>query len=231
MGMFDEHWLDKGTINMRMALLVVLILSTVLMGCGRPKTVKIDIPKSAPVQETPETIATKLRTPLAPLLTVGPGAEIPQSVRQQVVQTMQSVCAMHRTTENGKQAIERVAAEVEMVVDKARDAKLWSLALAGAEVYEVLVPGNNKYGRLKQICNAYLMMPKVTIKGFFNVDLEKDEIYAFLNVSHANGTTKSVKARVGEEFEGFRFVRIIGEQQGIELEYLGLPGEFVRVMK
>lgn len=216
---------------MRIVLVLLLVLSVLLVGCKAKAPEPQPVATTEPVEKTPEMIAQELRTPLAPLLTTAPGATIPEQVRQKMISDVRGVCTANKTTDNGKQAISQVRAEVESVVGKARDAKLWSVALAAAEVYEVFEPGSTKFDRLKNTCNAYLKMPKVKMKGFFNVDTQKDEIYAFLQVSPPGGVKKDVKVRVGEEFEGFRFVRIVGELQGVELEYLELPGEFIRVMR
>ncbi len=219
---------------MRLLMVFVMITAAMCVGCkAKPKEdelLKAAVPV-APV-ETPEQIATKIRTPLAPLKAAlnGPDDLTPE-VKAKMVTDTRGAITTNTATENGKQAIAQVATEMEGIVRAARDAKKWQTTLAAIELVEIMAPGNTKYAKIKEQCNLYLSLPKVTIKGFFNVDTRKDEIYAFLHLKNSDGTQKDVKVRPGEEFDGCRFVRIIGNQQGVELEFLKLPGEFVQVMK
>lgn len=222
---------------MRTMLAIVLFCATVLVGCGPksalpPSLAAAKTGAAAPVEETPEQIATKLRTPMAPLKAalIAP-QDMAVEVKTKMLADVRAVMTTSSATENGKQAIAQVAGEMEEIIRKGRDAKKWSTAMTAVELYEVLVPGSTKYAKIKEQCDVYLKMPKVSIKGFFNVDTRKDEIYVFLEVQTPDGKKKDVKVEPGEEFEGFRLARIIGNQQGVELEYLKLPGEFIQIKK
>ncbi len=89
-----------------------------------------------------------------------------------------------------------------------------------------------KYARLKERAELMMARPKVDVSGFLEAD--KNNLYVFLTVTDPiTNKTESFKVREGEEFYEpidpntkqkksaiLRLVRIIGDQQSVEILYI-----------
>ncbi len=101
--------------------------------------------------------------------------------------------------------------------------------------YDVLRPGatspDGKYARLLERANLMLSRPKVEVNGFLQAE---NDLYIFLAVTDTSTQkTENFKVREGEEFyepidpqtntkknPQLRVVRVIGDQQSVELLYI-----------
>lgn len=204
----------------------VIVAAWLLSGCNGCT------PESAPSSPPPgvdetvdeaQVIATELRQLLVPLQ-----SNLADDERAQVVGSLRASREKYGNSEKGREAIAKVCVEIDEMIQETRNQQRWGVVLGGVEAYEALT-GIVKE-RSRERAKMYLSRPKVKLKGFLD-DIEKDDIYAFLEVTlHPSGEVKRVQVRAGEEFEGLRFVRMIGIRKGVLLEYLNTPGDTFRVM-
>jgi len=220
---------------MKKALSVLFILAIILtVGCQQPAPPPPPEPK-APPEPTPEQIAGEIRAHIGTMQSaVDANAPFPMDSVPAMVDGLRAAAAKHRLTDNGKAGIAQVSHDIEEIIRKARDIKRWKIVLAGIDAYDALISGSSKYNRLKELGKLQLSKPSVKLKGFFTDHAANDEVYAFIEVldpAVPGSTWQSLKVRVGEEFSNLKFVRIVGEEKGIELEYLLIPGDTFEIMK
>ena len=211
-------------------------------GCTRESAPSAPPPGVAPTVDEAQAIAAELRQLLAPVTSsIAPaGSGVPEEataaaqdlltddVRAQVVGSLKVSREKYGNSEKGREAIAQVCVEIEKMMQEARDQQRWGVVLGGVEAYEALT-GIVKE-RSKERAEMYLSRPKVKLKGFLD-DIEKNDLYAFLKITlRPSREVKQVQVRAGEEFEGLRFVRIIGNRKGVLLEYLDTPGDTFQVM-
>jgi len=113
---------------------------------------------------------------------------------------------------------------------KAREAGRWRKVKVLCEVYKLIQPGSDRYAKLERDAELMLARPEVQVTGFVQTGAE---LYAFMEVKEpVTGVKETFKVREGEEFyrpekigsqpnnvEVLRLVRIIGNQQEVEIEY------------
>jgi hypothetical protein len=212
---------------------VVLIAVVAALGC---KQAPPPAPKEAPPPKpTASEIAQEFRAAMAPLndslINLTPCSP---AMRDAVAGAMTAVRSKHQSSDNAdnlRGAVNQISSEVDDMVKKAREAKRWGLVLGALGAYDVVQPGNTKYDRLKEQANLQINKPAVEVNGFFT-DNADNQIYVFLKVTDpTTGKSEVQKVREGEEFSGFRLVKIVGQQKGVTLEYLRIPGEQYDVMK
>ena len=101
--------------------------------------------------------------------------------------------------------------------------------LACIDAIELLSMESQLLKRLGERADVILEQPIVRVHGFLD-DLEKGDTYAFLELINKNtGNVDKIEARVGDEFNSLRFVRIIGNNKAILFEYLRMPGLYFEV--
>lgn len=138
----------------------------------------------------------------------------------------------NQSKENGKAALNDIKNEIVEIIDKAGNEKRWGLVLGGIAAFEVLDPESTRFARTKEMATLQMNKPRVTVKGFFVDQAAGGQLYAFLEVTDPKTeTTETWKARLGEEKYNLRFVDIVGDQKGVTLEYLAIPGDLFDVMK
>jgi hypothetical protein len=151
-------------------------------------------------------------------------------VRDQVIAALRAARDKYQNTEVGRNALNLISHDIVDLVQRARDSQRYRLALAGIEAFETLNPGSPRLNSLKERLMTAVRRPKVAVKGFF-IDKEKDDTYAFLVLTlKPSGKRHNVQVRPGEEFDGLRFIDIVGNNQGVILEYLDIPGSKFKVM-
>ena len=100
------------------------------------------------------------------------------------------------------------------------------------DVYDALNPGAIKYNRLRNMAELQMRKPRVDLKGFFSDGGTDGTVYALVEITDpVQDKVHKENMREGEEMHGLRFHRIIGNQRGVEFEYLAIPGDFFEVMK
>lgn len=187
-------------------------------------------PSDVPPEPTPEQIHQELRGACAPIFNAMPFAPTVEA-RDGAVNALRGLVSRHQTTENGRIAIGRLSTEVTSFIRTARDMdkpKKPGIELAGIMLHEAINPADDRYAKRKETLRIMLAMPRVKVRGF--MDAGGDTV-VFLEVTEPESREmKTYKVREGEEFHGvLRLVRIIGNQQAVEFEYLPL-GEIYELL-
>jgi len=212
----------------RLLLVCLLVLAIApLMGC--PKEEPPPPPPPAPPEPTAQEIAAKIRPALDALKTQG---YFQDALLQPMLDELKKAKNENQNKENGKAALSQISIEIVDLVNAAAEKKGWKYVLAGIAAYEVLNPESTRFARTKEIATLQVNKPKVTVKGFFVDQAAGGQLYAFLEVfDPKTNVTETWKARLGEEKYNLRFVDIVGDQKGVTLEYLAIPGDLFDVMK
>jgi hypothetical protein len=210
--------------------LVSLFLAAFVFGCGQQAAPPPPPEQKAAPEPSPEQIAQEIQKSLGVLQEcLVSGNPPPDS--STFVPALSSAAAKHRVTDNGKAAIAKVASQLEEVIRQCKEKKRWGMVKASIDAYNALVPNSSKFNRLKEMTDLQLSKPMVKCKAFFVDHASNNQVYAFLELTYRTGEVKNVQVREGEEFESLRFVRIVGDLKGVELEYLPIPGDTFEVMK
>ena len=176
---------------------------------------------------------------LAPIITLfqGVSAAVPldDMTKNQALSGLRAAKGTHQTTPNGPAALARLTNDFDGLITQAKQQSNWPLLAAACEAFDILQPGNAKTRIFADIAAKQLAKPQVRIKGFHE-DNTTNQKYVLLEVKLPGTDWKSVDAvRVGEEFldapNTLRLVEIIGNNEGIRLEYLGIPGDVFDVKK
>lgn len=213
----------------RIATLMLVLAVCVMIGCEQAPPPP---PEKAPEPEkTPEQIVELIKKDMAPIEQAF-STGISDTVREEVVGKLRAAKTQYQSTENGLIALERITGDIDGYVRRAKEERRWRLVLTCVDVYEVLQQGSTKYQRLRNVADLQLKKPRVKLKGFFRDVGSNDQLYVFVEIT--NPVTNEVfqeQMREGEEKHGLRFSRIIGNQQGVEFEYLAIPGDYFEVKK
>lgn len=209
-------------------LCVVLLALFTVNACTPPPPPPPPAPPPPP-PPTPEEEAAKARTALGALLVDGPLTGDPAAAAS-LAMSFSGVKSQLSATENGRAGLAIIQREVEDSMKKSREASRWRKVKLLCEVYKVIQPGSDRYAKLERDAEMMMARPEVVVTGFVQTG---GEIYAFLEVKDPiSGAKETFKVREGEEFyhpdkigsqpnssEVLRLVRIIGNQQEVEIEY------------
>ena len=217
-----------------LAVLAVFAVSVggMLAGCEKKEPEPKPEANLPPPEPSPEEIAGKIRTEaLGPVVAAMAAGKISPEVRTKLVDDLTKARSANQATDNGKKALEIIKSELEGVVTKAKLERKWDVVLAGVAGYEVFQKDSAGMARIKEQAEIEGKKPIVTLKGFMS-EQNTNKVYAFLTIQDPmTGTAKDVQVAEGEEFDGLRFNKVIGDQRGIELEYLAIPGDMFEVKR
>jgi hypothetical protein len=214
--------------NMRKCLVLAVLICLLGLACGQQTPPPTPTPPPPP-EKTAEQLYAEIKPALAPAEAVLaetplPGGFTPE-VKALLMEGLQKARTANQGSENGKQALSMLTRDIESLISKARDLKRWKAVMGLIEVYETMAPGTTKMNRLKERAQLYIDRPNVVLKGFVD-DKQSQDTYAFIEVTDKKtGETKQMQVKPGEEFFGVRLQDIVGNQAGIQLEYLAIPGE------
>ena len=208
------------------ALCLVLLVLVAVTACQPAPPPPPPTPPPPP-PPTPEEHAAKLRTVLGTVLADAPlGPGDPSSI----VSSFNGAKAPMTATEEGRGGLAIIQREVEDAMKKAREAGRWRKVKVLCEIYKSIQPGSDRYAKMERDAELMMAKPDVLVTGFVQTGAD---LYAFLEVKDPiTGAKDTFKVREGEEFyrpekigsqpntaEVLRLVRIIGNQQEIEIEY------------
>jgi len=202
-------------------LLLLLLVVLLVPGCAEPPPPEPQKPELPP-EPSPEQIRGELKNAVQVLWQpLDGGGGIGTDTRKQAVDNFRAQKGKVPSSDNGRKALSLIQRDIEELVRKGRKEERWQPVKGGIEIYKILQPGNDRYDKLEERADLMLKRPKAFLRGFFDVE---GELYAFIEVE--DGETKvrtRYEVREGEEFHGIlRLVRIVGNQQAIEVEYLPL---------
>lgn len=206
-------------------LLLVCLLGTI-PGCNKPEPPPPpeNLPPPPP---TTDQIYSEIKPSIQLLYRPFNGDGLSDAEINQTAEALRPLKAKHTATENGREALGRLEEDIADIIRQARDTTRWKVLEAAILAYEVLEPGNNRFARLKEQAQLMNQIPKSYVRGFVNVDNEE---YVFIEVEdRKTGKRETYKVREQEEFaDVFRLVRIIGNNQKVEILYIPANYTFER---
>jgi hypothetical protein len=154
--------------------------------------------------------------------------------KQHVIDALAAATSIYQNDDNGKIALARLADEVRELIRTARKKEAWQLALDGTEIFGAFRKNEFFIRFYTEMVEKQLARPQVTLRGFIE-DIPKNTIYAFVDVRlPKSNKVLSLQVRPGEEFldppHTLRFAEIIGDNRGIRLEFMAIPGDTFDVM-
>ncbi len=171
-----------------------------------------------PPPPTPEEISAKIVTEIGlnnPL--PAPGAVMTVEEVQAFKSAVQKAKNQNNSSPDGKRALQLTSSKLDERIRALEENQLWEHALTMIEGYEILNAGSPKWSATKELAVAELAKPKVTIVGFMTTHDQNSVLLNFyLPIQKTN---QRQQVRVGEEFFGLKLVEIIGDNQGVRLEY------------
>jgi hypothetical protein len=205
--------------------LLLIGLTVVFAACQKPEPPPPPPPTEPPPppEPTPEQHHGQLMSVLGTLAFPGTLAP-PDDVIQGIIDQVQSRRMQLAMSENGQAAIQMASRDVDEAIRIAKEEEKWKKVKALCMIYSALQPGNERYATLQEDATIMMNKPKITVTGFVELD---GELYAFMDLfDPKTGETTQYRRREGEEFHDvMRIVRIVGNQQSVEVEYL--PARYI----
>ncbi len=198
------------------------------LGCQQEPPPPPPPPENLPPPEpSPEQHYANMKSALAQIFAEGP---ISLEAGAAAAGTMTGLKSQMSATDNGRAALGMLQKDVEEGIKSNREGKRYRKVKAFCDVYKVLQPGSDRYAKVEREAEMMLAKPEVSVTGFVQ---SGSEIYVFCEVTDpVSGSKETFKIREGEEFykpekigqepnksEVLRLVRIVGNQQAVEVEY------------
>ncbi len=213
-------------------MIVLSVLVLALMGCGEEEKQTVPVNSYTPPPPSPTQIAdaffrkTQLKIPLPE----SSEATFPPELSGRFLGEVRTLVAKNSTSPEGQEAIQIVLTELESKVRESQRKNMWEFIIVYSDAYAILSPESKKYDNVRQKAKVQLVRPKIEVKGFYH-DHASDQVAAFVSIyKPLSGEIIEERMRIGEELHDLRFIRVIGKDEGIEVEYLG-SGETFQVFK
>lgn len=185
---------------------------------------------AAPPEPTPEEIKAEYRNAVSGLSgAASAGGQLPVEVKDQAVAAFNAVRSKHAGKENGQEALQSFAKDIEQMIGTARGSESWMVVKGGCEIHRAINPASDRFAKLEQKADVLLSRPQVEVTGFIESNGTTD-IFLRVTDSQVSPSAKSYTVREGEEFHEREFegsvkpilkvVSIVGANQAVELEYL-----------
>lgn len=197
-------------------LLTLICLLLVLVAACAPEPPPPPPEPEEPPEPTPEEYRQQLRSMMGSLLQPG----IPLSGEPPIIE-LQGRKTQLMATDNGRAALGMITRDIEDAIRLNKEEERWPKLAALCRAFRVLQPDNTRYEKTREYADLMMKRPRITVTGFMELD---KELYVFIDLfDRETGATSSHRVREGEEFYStMRLVRIIGNQQSVEVEYLPL---------
>lgn len=210
--------------NILLPMVLLCILVGFVVACAPEPPPPPPPPEDLPPPEpSPEEYRQQVRSILSSYLMTGTSAP-DDSVLPEILNQTQARRAQLIASENGRQALHLITADVDESLKLAREEERWRKISGLCRIYKALQPDSNRYEKLQSYSDEMVKRPILTVTGFIELD---DELYVFIDLfDPTTGQTKAYRCREGEEFHErdnktvMRLVRIVGNKQSIEVEYL-----------
>lgn len=205
------------SIQRTLSLVAVLAFALVLAGCGEREPPE----PPPPPPPTPEEIAAKI---VADLRINQPlpvrGSTLPTQASRNFLNSVRGAKTQNSVSPDGKQAMLIVSQKLDLRLRALEKNELWEHLLNYCDAHLILNPGSKKFTRSRDKAISELKKPRVTIDGYFH-DGKTGRTSVFMNFYlPIEKVTRREQVRVGEEFYGLRLVQIIGNNQGVTMEYM-----------
>ena len=207
--------------QLSMRLSAIALLMAVVVGCSEPTPPPPDPNNPPPKIKTQGEIVSEFQPAYQPLqAAVGSGSDVDREAGKAIASALSSAKGKNAAEQNANAAIAQVTTDIEELLKKANEKELWGTVVSGCDALGAVDPTNPKIARFKDRALLQLNRPKVRITGSTKIPSQSDKTVFFLDVFlPEKNKTESVKQSVGDEFLGLRFVEVIGNDQGIKLEY------------
>lgn len=213
-------------LKMPIRLVLIVVLVAFFAGCADKPEVVAE--PDAPPPPTPREIADKFLT--ASRLNgppPSPGTPLPPGAAKKLVGQVKNFAKVNSKTPEGKGAVTIVARKVNELITACEGGNLWEWALVYIDADSALNPGSEKWASTRERAILALKKPKVTIKGLTEVLGEKVVLLDF--ALRAERKHYSERLRIGDEMHGLKFIKVVGRDRGIIMEYIE-TGETFEVM-
>ncbi|HDP36074.1 MAG TPA: hypothetical protein ENN29_13310 [Candidatus Hydrogenedentes bacterium] len=216
---------------MRVVVFFALLCVLIFAGC---ENVLRDAPPPEPEPVGPQTkeevlgLVRPVIGPLRNIVALNTGG-LSDFEREQIMASLRTAIVNYGDTDFGREALRELGYEVMEIAKSAASQERYKIVLTCIDAIELLSMESHLLKRLGERADVILERPVVRVRGFLD-DHEKDDAYVFLElVDRQRGTVEKLEARVGDEFNNLRLVRIIGRNSAVLLEYLRMPGLFFEV--
>jgi len=217
---------------MRVWFSVFIVMLIVFSGCENLKKKVAPPPPPEPVgPQTKQEVYALISPSINPLRNVVSQNTMGLSDfdREQVMTSLRNAVVNYGSLSFGQEAIKELGYEIMEIARQAGQQNRYKVVLTCIDAIELLSMESQLLKRLGARADVILQRPVVEIHGFLD-DHEKGDTYVFLNIiNRQTGEVEKIEARTGDEFNNLRFVRILGNNQGILLEYLRMPGLFFEI--
>lgn len=213
------------TMKRKVALAVVLCLALFLVAACKPEPPPPPPQPEVPPEPTPEEYHQQLRSIMGNLLVSGIPAQH-DSLVPGILNELQARKTQLGATENGRASLGMITRDIEESIKVAREEERWRKLSALCRAYLVFQPDNTRFEKTREYADLMVKRPVLTVTGFMELD---NELYVFIDLfDPTDGVTTAYRVREGEEFHKvLRLVKIIGNQQSIEVEYLPLSYSWI----
>ena len=207
------------TVQRALSLLAVIAMAFCVTGCGEKEPEKSDEPPPPP-PPTPQEIAEKIMADLGlNELLPAVGATMPKQASSNFLSVTRSAKNQNSVSTDGR-LLQVVSQKLDSRLRALEGNQLWEHVLTYCDAHLVLIPDSHKFDRTREKAVAELKKPRVTIEGFF-IDGNTGQTSVFMDFYlPTEKESHREQVRVGEEFYGLRLVAIIGNNQGVTMEYL-----------
>lgn len=204
---------------MRVLLTVSLVLSFAALSVGCKPEPPPEPKEKPPPPPTAEELYSQIKQKLGPFYQAYQQKSHIAGNAGQTIEDFRTGKGQFTAAENGREALSRAQRDIEQWIKWARDEERYRWVKTAIQLYKVFQPGTQRYKSLERRADLMLARPKVTVKGFFELD---GDLYAFLECTDPDtNEVTQYKVREGEEFhEVLRLIRIIGDNQAVELLYI-----------
>jgi len=209
---------------LRVCAIPIAMLTVILLaGCPPPEQ-KDNGEKPA----TPEEIRAegqKILQGMSQLATTPPD-QLP-SRAQQLAQQMRTFREKHGQTDTGKEMIRNITQTGYNNAQMLFQMKEYRLCVAACDLVRQINPTHEPTNQLRAQAQEELNKPRVALRGFFD-EIASRKLYAMVEVTY-QGQKESLQVTVGDEFYGYRLMKIIksvqGSPKGIVLRYIKTGSE------
>lgn len=144
--------------------------------------------------------------------------------QDEITKKMQDILQKHVANPNLSQAKANFAAKTEGIIVAEKQRERWQIVKGACVAFKVVAPESQRYKKVEEEADLILARPITNLDGFIDVAGETNVFFRVLD----EGTYTKYQVREGEEFhEVFQLVRIIGDQQAVEILYKPMDSTYI----
>jgi len=209
---------------LRMCVIPIAIVTLLLLtGCPPPQ--KEDNGEKPATPEEIRADGQKILQAMSQLASTPPDQIA--SKAQQLGTQMRTFREKHGQTDTGKEMIRNITQTGYNNAQMLFQMKEYRLCVAACDLVRQINPAHEPTNQLRQQAQEELNKPRVALRGFFE-EIASRKLYAMVEVTY-QGQKESMQVAVGDEFYGYRLMKIIksvqGSPRGIVLRYINTGSE------